>query len=270
MKFWVGWEMWQKLCFVLAGILAVVLAYSFCVLLRNRRKLSRATAEAYQKAEHDTEAQDGELRPMLTRISDIPFGARALQRGVQVEGIWISSSEAVDQLPKEPAPAISPPSTPVTTGSPLKKASLVDVNDDKEFLPPTPQVTAPLRALNGNGIGNEGAPSLSTNIPRASLHSIRTAATHLEPRASHEPGPRLSRQWFGPRSSWLNKAPEIYKRKSGVEGRYVRPSSEEIRRRFSKLFDEQLQVQPMETFQLGPMPLSAEGDKKRVSRSSRL
>lgn len=154
---------------------------------------------------------------MLTRISDIPFGARALQRGVQVEGIWISSSEAVDQLPKEPVPAISPPSTPVTAGSPLKKASLVDANDDEEFLPPTPQVTAPLRALNGNG-SSEVAPSISTNIPRASLHSTRTAATHLEPRVSREPGPRLSRQWFGPRSSWLTKAPETYRRKSGIEG----------------------------------------------------
>lgn len=155
---------------------------------------------------------------MLTRTSDIPFGARALQRGVQVEGIWISSNEALDQLPKEPAPAISPPSTPVTTGSPLKKASLVNSNDDKEFMPLAPQVTAPSKVLNGNGIGNEGAPSISTNIPRASLHSIRTAATHLEPRTSHEAGSRLSRQWFGPRSSWLTKAPETYKRKSGLEG----------------------------------------------------
>lgn len=155
---------------------------------------------------------------MLTRTSDIPFGARALQRGVQIEGIWISSNEALDQLPKEPAPAISPPSTPITTGSPLKKASLVDANDDKGSLLPAPQVTAPLKALNGNGIGNEGAPSISTNIPRASLHSTRTAATHIEPRASHETGPRLSRQWFGPRSSWLTKTPETYKRKSGLEG----------------------------------------------------
>ena len=155
---------------------------------------------------------------MLTHASDIPFGARALQRGVQVEGIWISSNEALDQLPKEPAPAISPPSTPVTTGSPLKRASLVDANNDKELLPSAPQVTAPLRALDGNGLGNEGASSISTNIPRASLHSIRTAATHPEPRASHEPGPRLLRQWFGPRSSWLTKTPETYKRKSGLEG----------------------------------------------------
>lgn len=53
-------------------------------------------------------------------------------------------------------------------------------------------------------------------------------------------------------------------------GKYVRPSSEEIRRRFSKLFDEQLQAQPMEAFQLGPMALGTEGDKKRISKSSRL
>lgn len=53
-------------------------------------------------------------------------------------------------------------------------------------------------------------------------------------------------------------------------GKYVRPSSEEIRRRFSKLFDEQLQAQPMEAFQLGPMPRGTEGDKKRMPRSSRL
>lgn len=156
---------------------------------------------------------------MLTRLSDIPFGARALQRGVQIEGIWVSSSETLDQPPKEPEPAISPPSTPLT-GSPLKKVSSVDANDDKEPLPPAPQVTAPLRVLNGNSVGDEVVPSSPMNINRASLHSTRTAATNLEPRPSHEPGVRLSRQWFGPRSAWITKAPETHKRKSGfVDGK---------------------------------------------------
>ena len=167
---------------------------------------------------------------MLTRSSDIPFGARALERGVQIEGIWVSSSESLNQIPKELSTAICPPSpTPASvptpmTGSPLKQTSLVDTSEDQEPLPKYPSashVTPPLKALNDNDTGNERASS------DRSQHSTRTVITQVEPRASQEPGVRQSRQWFGPRSSWLTKGPISYKRGSTMShgklnGQYLR------------------------------------------------
>lgn len=155
---------------------------------------------------------------MLTRSSDIPFGARALERGVQIEGIWVSSSESVNRIPKELSPAICPPPpTPASlptpmTGSPLKQTSLVDMSEDQEPLPKYPSashVTPPSKALNGNDTGDDRSSS------DHSQHSTQTTATtQVEPRASQEPGVRQSRQWFGPRSSWLTKSPISYKRGS--------------------------------------------------------
>ncbi|KAI2852991.1 hypothetical protein CBS147323_5396 [Aspergillus niger] len=89
MNFWIGWALWQKLSFALAGLLALVLVYSFIVLAYNRRKTMKyATAEARQKAE---------MQPMLAEPSDIPFGARALEKGIQVEGIWTPDCHSARQ-----------------------------------------------------------------------------------------------------------------------------------------------------------------------------
>lgn len=51
---------------------------------------------------------------MLKR-DDIPFGARALERGVQVPGIWISS-------PDSPSPSPQPPREPIRSRSPSPEA----------------------------------------------------------------------------------------------------------------------------------------------------
>lgn len=159
---------------------------------------------------------------MLTRSSDIPFGARALQRGVQIEGIWVSSNESLDQIPKQPAPAISPPSTPIT-GSPLKRTSVVETSENQDSLPKYPSAShaaPPPNVLNDDDAGDDGVSSIKSNAHRASQYSTRTAGTtggYLEPRAALESGgSRMSRQWFGPRSSWITKGPSSYKRNSKV------------------------------------------------------
>ncbi|KAF3385445.1 hypothetical protein F1880_002283 [Penicillium rolfsii] len=43
----------------------------------------------YADAEFRQKDQEAELCPMLSK-DDVPFGAKALERGVQVEGIWVS------------------------------------------------------------------------------------------------------------------------------------------------------------------------------------
>ena len=168
---------------------------------------------------------------MLNCSPDIPFGARALERGVQIEGIWVSSSETVNQIPREFARPVgtSRPATPIA-GSPLKKASLIDSSDVPEPFPRYPSashVTSPSRPVENNATSNDEATGNSSDEPRASQQSYHSVATFIEPKISQEAGQRQSRQWFGPRSSWITK-PISYKRGSGMsQGRLRRETVRE-------------------------------------------
>lgn len=73
----------------------------------NRWKMNKyAAAEA---REREVEA---ELYPMLHK-DDVPFGARALERGIEVEGIWLSNPNTPTQSPHQPAtPEGSRPASP--------------------------------------------------------------------------------------------------------------------------------------------------------------
>ncbi|KAJ5951096.1 uncharacterized protein N7479_009509 [Penicillium vulpinum] len=107
MAFWVDWELWEKLSVVLAMLIGLVLLYAFCVLGWNRWMMSKYAAAEAKQREHEAE-----VYPMLHK-DDIPFGARALERGVEVEGIWVSDPNTPMQSPCQPAtPAGSRPVSP--------------------------------------------------------------------------------------------------------------------------------------------------------------
>ncbi|KAJ5589109.1 hypothetical protein N7537_011787 [Penicillium hordei] len=108
MAFWVDWELWEKLSVILAMLIALVLLYAFCILGWNRWMISKyAATEAKEREE------EPEVYPMLHK-DDIPFGARALERGVEVEGIWVSDPNTPTQSPCQPAtPVPSQPASPV-------------------------------------------------------------------------------------------------------------------------------------------------------------
>ncbi|CAI7610993.1 unnamed protein product [Penicillium glandicola] len=101
MAFWVDWELWEKLS------VGLVLLYAFCVLGWNRWMTSKYAATEAKERE-----QEAEIYPMLHK-DDVPFGARALESGIEVEGIWISDPNTPTQSPCQPAtPAGSRPVSP--------------------------------------------------------------------------------------------------------------------------------------------------------------
>lgn len=91
-----------------------MLIYASCVLAYNRWSTRRyAAAEARQKEE------EAELYPMLVQ-DDIPFGARALEQGILIEGIWVSHPNSPVQSPHPPGtPSESRPSTPAMRSTPV-------------------------------------------------------------------------------------------------------------------------------------------------------
>ncbi|GAM41422.1 hypothetical protein TCE0_042r14530 [Talaromyces pinophilus] len=84
MAFWKNWETWEKMVFILAFSMVGVIIAGGCVAWLNRRKV-----KLYNQAFAD---ESGRIRNIVspdgTRISDVPFGARALESGIQVDGIY--------------------------------------------------------------------------------------------------------------------------------------------------------------------------------------
>ncbi|OJD18839.1 hypothetical protein AJ78_01172 [Emergomyces pasteurianus Ep9510] len=80
MAFFVDWELWAKMCFVL------VLIYGTGVHIYNSLRLKKFSAEATTTAAAVRSPEKLEMGE-----DDIPFGSRAIERGIKIEGIWISN-----------------------------------------------------------------------------------------------------------------------------------------------------------------------------------
>ncbi|KAI5466159.1 hypothetical protein BGZ63DRAFT_411541 [Mariannaea sp. PMI_226] len=111
-NFFVNWALWEKMTFVLGCCIVIVLAFGFSRQWRTNRAMRRL------------EVIDEEKRARLSIIShcgieafrtpEIPFGIRALQNGVRVEGIWIARPSTPDFTHTLPqlSPAIEQIATP--------------------------------------------------------------------------------------------------------------------------------------------------------------
>lgn len=87
--------------------------YALCVLGYNKWKMRK-----YAVTEAKEQEAEAELYPMLHK-DDIPFGARALERGIEVEGIWNSNPNTPIPSPQQPAtPVDSRPASPVLKSLP--------------------------------------------------------------------------------------------------------------------------------------------------------
>ncbi|EER42907.1 predicted protein [Histoplasma capsulatum H143] len=104
MEFFVDWALWLKMCFFL------VLIYGTGVHIYNSLRLKKLTAAAAR--------EEAAVRtPGMLEIGsdDIPFGSRAIERGIEIEGIWISHHNTPVGSPRW---GLTPdPSRPASLGS---------------------------------------------------------------------------------------------------------------------------------------------------------
>ncbi|KAJ9250902.1 hypothetical protein DTO207G8_5709 [Paecilomyces variotii] len=133
MAFWTGWQLWEKMCLVLGGLILVVLVYALCILSYNKRTIRKLGAtNVYQKTDLDQNRDSSD-----TRRDDIPFGARALESGIQIEGIWISNHNT-------PVPSPYQSGTPVGSRSPspsrlaAQLSTVVANSKERQRLPTAP------------------------------------------------------------------------------------------------------------------------------------
>ncbi|KAI0599343.1 hypothetical protein F4775DRAFT_122045 [Biscogniauxia sp. FL1348] len=106
-NFFVNWELWQQMTFVLAAAIVVVFFIGLLKLWWMSRYLKKHAILDEEKRVRQEEMRKSGL-PVGRRI-DIPFGVRAIQSGIEVDGIWISQ-----------------PGTPVEVGSLREAASYSD------------------------------------------------------------------------------------------------------------------------------------------------
>ncbi|KAJ5135878.1 uncharacterized protein N7515_005156 [Penicillium bovifimosum] len=154
MGFWVDWELWQKLSLVSRGV-----HLRFCVLGWNRWRLRK-----YAATEAEDREKQAELYPMLHQ-DDIPFGARALHRGIEVEGIWISTPNTPIQSPCQPiSPAASRPATPAPRPLPRSFSSMSSASVGSQ----SPQITTKPTL----SVGPQRSRMAPKTIPTAARHGV--------------------------------------------------------------------------------------------------
>ncbi|KAK5120522.1 hypothetical protein LTR85_006177 [Meristemomyces frigidus] len=92
-KVFVGWAIWQKLTFCLALAIVVTVLLGLIKLGHTHWRLRKYSAVAEQeKREQALHRQMSQRRRPASneKGDDIPFGVRALESGIEVEGVWVS------------------------------------------------------------------------------------------------------------------------------------------------------------------------------------
>ncbi|OHE91827.1 hypothetical protein CORC01_12901 [Colletotrichum orchidophilum] len=99
-RVFVDWQLWQQMTLILACAIGIVFVIGFIKLWLSNRYMAKLEIIDAEKRAHASEMASTGLPPPR-KESDIPFGVRAIQSGVEVDGIWISrpGTPATDSPP---------------------------------------------------------------------------------------------------------------------------------------------------------------------------
>ncbi|KAL9104261.1 MAG: hypothetical protein Q9163_000757 [Psora crenata] len=159
--FWDSWQLWEKMCFVLGCGIIIVISIGCLKLLYNNwriRKYSRVAADKVairREMQHAASVRRG-------RAKEVPFGIRALERGVEVDGVWNSGANS---------PATSVPNSPALSASAIKATR-----------PRNPSLDGPSGSLTNTT--HFQMPKSSPRTPSTPPDRSRCQASHLPCRSS--------------------------------------------------------------------------------------
>ncbi|KAJ6190483.1 hypothetical protein N7519_000504 [Penicillium mononematosum] len=274
MAFWVDWELWEKLSVALAMLIALTLFCAFCVLGWNRWMMNKHNATEAKERE-----EQAEVHPMLQK-DDIPFGARALERGIEVEGIWISEPNTPTQSPQPATPVPSrPPMPPAARREVVSELDLASAGFTYENHRPGGIYSGASLPINPNAMRMSpareesliGMKDTAGNEKRASFHK-RLFGKTSDPDMKDTKDYRVGLDGTDDDENYvpaLSDAASILssesKRSSGPLRRLRRRSSEEFRRRMNQIFNDNIQIGlPDEQLEFNP---ALRQYQKRVRRS---
>ncbi|KAI8959945.1 hypothetical protein F5Y11DRAFT_284271 [Daldinia sp. FL1419] len=181
-KFFVNWELWEQMTFVLAGGIVLVFIAGLIKLWWLNRFLKKHTILDLEKRTRQLEMQKSGL-PVGKKV-DIPFGVRAIQSGIEVDGIWISQPTTPLITPSSPSFASSSTLEPETRLKGKEKEIAVHMATTVVEIEPTPE-QSPLPSP---------AVSLSDRRVSATAERHRSGTFHLGGQPTYQPkGPSRRR-----------------------------------------------------------------------------
>ncbi|KAK3396544.1 hypothetical protein B0T20DRAFT_337055, partial [Sordaria brevicollis] len=137
--FFMSWELWQQMTFALAVAIAAVFAAGLVKLWWTNRILRRQEILDEEKKARIDDMRSSGIRPNSSKraaASSIPFGVRAIQSGVQVDGIWISRPATPTETTKLTSEKTKMASVTVTTSQRLTDSESFESNSSGAI--PTP------------------------------------------------------------------------------------------------------------------------------------
>lgn len=92
--FFTSWALWEKLVFCLACAIVVTLLLGCAKLTYTHWKLRKYAAVADEKKKEQALQREMSQRrqPRTQHGDEVPFGIRAIESGIEVDGVWISRS----------------------------------------------------------------------------------------------------------------------------------------------------------------------------------
>ncbi|KAF2204614.1 hypothetical protein GQ43DRAFT_460599 [Delitschia confertaspora ATCC 74209] len=91
-EFFNGWELWQKMTFVLACAIVLTIIGGLIKLKYDHYKIRKYTQVEKMKQNDPTPEMLEAAREEERKDDEVPFGIRAIESGIEVEGVWISRS----------------------------------------------------------------------------------------------------------------------------------------------------------------------------------
>ncbi|KAM3415331.1 hypothetical protein BST61_g8860 [Cercospora zeina] len=132
MAFFTEWATWEQLVFILACAIVVTVLLGCVKVVHTHYKLRTYNAVAERdKTEGAMHRQMSQRRTRLQTRDDVPFGIRAMESGIEVDGVWVSRSNTPE-----------PPSSRDTSTSsmwlgPPRTDFDVDLEAQNDSLPPS-------------------------------------------------------------------------------------------------------------------------------------
>ncbi|KAF4307329.1 hypothetical protein GTA08_BOTSDO05114 [Botryosphaeria dothidea] len=150
--FFVDWALWQKMTFVLACAIVLTIGIGWMKVIHTNRKLKKLSKPVGARADQEPQMVEAAAAPRRKSGDEVPFGIRAIQSGIEVDGIWISGTNT----PVPSSPTQSTHSKPEASASNSRAMSTLEI--------PGPAVAGPSSGSSSRP-SSRGPPS--SNFDRA-------------------------------------------------------------------------------------------------------
>lgn len=127
--FFTSWVLWEKMVFILGASILLVIFLGLIKLTYNKWRLRKYTAVAETKAAVRREMQHtASVKRGRSQRQGIPFGIRALESGIEVDGVWISGANTPSSMPGSPNIAAMKPKPARRDHSPEASSSTSEMS----------------------------------------------------------------------------------------------------------------------------------------------